>query len=78
LTVGAMKQRGDVYSGGSYASSSDQRVHFGIGDASKVEALEVHWPDGTVEKVQLPGVDRIFTLEEGKGVTGHAAGAKGK
>jgi hypothetical protein len=78
LTIGATKQRGDVYSGGSYASSSDQRLHFGIGDASKVDAVEVHWPDGTVEKVQLPGVDRIFTLEEGKGVTGHAAGAKAK
>jgi enediyne biosynthesis protein E4 len=76
LTAGGLKQRGDVYSGGSYASSSDQRVHFGIGDASKVDAVEVHWPDGTVEKVQLPGIDRIFTVEEGKGVTGHAPTAK--
>ena len=76
LTAGGLKQRGDVYSGGSYASSSDQRVHFGIGDSSKVDAVEVHWPDGTVEKVQLPGIDRIFTVEEGKGVTGHAPTAK--
>jgi enediyne biosynthesis protein E4 len=76
LTANGMRQRGDVYSGGSYASSSDQRVHFGIGDAGKVDAIEVHWPDGTVEKVQLPGVDRIFTVDEGKGVTGHAPTAK--
>ena len=76
LTAGGLKQRGDVYSGGSYASSSDQRVHFGIGDSSKVDPVEVHWPDGTVEKVQLPGIDRIFTVEEGKGVTGHAPTAK--
>ena len=76
LTAGGIKQRGDVYSGGSYASSSDQRVHFGIGDAGKVDAVEVHWPDGTVEKVQLSGIDRIFTVEEGKGVTGHAPTAK--
>ncbi len=80
LTSGGMRQRGDVYSGGSYASSNDPRVHFGLGDAAKVEAVEIHWPDGTVEKVQLPGIDRIVTLEEGngKGVTGHAPAAKGK
>jgi hypothetical protein len=53
-------------------------VHFGLGDTNKVDALEIHWPGGTVEKVQLPGVDRVFTVEEGKGVTGHAPKVKGK
>jgi hypothetical protein len=78
LTCGSMRQRGDVYSGGSYASSNDQRVHFGIADATKVDALEIHWPDRTVEKLKLPGVDEIFTVEEGKSVTGHAPAAKTK
>ncbi len=68
LTAGGMKQRGDVLSGGSYSSSNDQRVHFGLGDATTVEAVEVHWPSGAVEKVALPAVDRFFTVEEGKGV----------
>jgi hypothetical protein len=31
--------------------------------------VEIHWPSGLKEKVNLPGVDRIFTVEEGKGVT---------
>jgi hypothetical protein len=70
LTAGGMRQRGDVLSGGSYLSSNDPRVHFGLGDAEKVDLVEIHWPDGVVEKVQLPGVDRIFTLAEGKGITG--------
>jgi hypothetical protein len=78
LTSGGLRQRGDVYSGGSYASSNDQRVHFGLGDAAKIDELEIHWPGGTVEKVQLPGVDRIFTVEEGKGVTGRTGGGKSK
>jgi hypothetical protein len=78
LTSGGMRQRADVYSGGSYASSNDQRVHFGLGDASKVDGVEIHWRDGTVEKVQLPGTDRIFTVDEGKGAAGHAPTAKGK
>jgi len=70
LTAGGLRQRGDVLSGGSYVSSNDPRVHFGLGDAEKVDAVEIHWPSGVKEKVNLPGVDRIFAVEEGKGVTG--------
>jgi hypothetical protein len=75
LTSGGIRQRGDVLSGGSYLSSNDPRVHFGLGDAGAVELVEIHWPDGVVEKVVLPGVDRIFTVEEGKGVMGVLSGA---
>jgi hypothetical protein len=32
--------------------------------------VEIHWPSGLKEKVILPGVDKIFTVQEGKGVTG--------
>jgi hypothetical protein len=70
VTANGMRQRGDVLSGGSYISSNDQRPHFGIGDATSVDMVEIHWQNGQVEKVKLPGVDRIFTIEEGKGVTG--------
>jgi len=68
LTAGGVRQRGDVLSGGSYLSSNDPRVHFGLGDADRVDAVEIRWPDGVVEKVTLPGVDRIYSVEEGKGV----------
>jgi hypothetical protein len=70
LTAGGMRQREDVLSGGSYLSSSDMRVHFGLGDADKVDRVEIHWAGGPVEKFDLPAVDRIFTVEEGKGITG--------
>jgi enediyne biosynthesis protein E4 len=70
LTANGVRQRGDVISGGSYISSNDQRVHFGIGNASTVDGLEIHWPSGRIEKLKLPSVDRIFTIEEGKGITG--------
>ena len=69
LTSGGIRQRGDVLSGGSYLSSNDFRVHFGLGDSGNVDAVEVHWPSGAVEQVKLSSVDRIFTLTEGKGVT---------
>jgi enediyne biosynthesis protein E4 len=70
LTANGMRQRADVLSGGSYISSNDQRVHFGLGDATTVDGVEIHWPNGPVEKLKLPAVDRIFTIEQGKGITG--------
>jgi len=67
VTANGMKQRGDVLSGGSYLSSNDPRPHFGLGAAATVDAIEVHWPSGKVEKFTVPGVDRIVTLTEGTG-----------
>jgi hypothetical protein len=67
VTANGMKQRGDVLSGGSYMSSNDPRPHFGLGQAITVDAIEVHWPSGKVEKFAVPGVDRIVTLTEGTG-----------
>ncbi|HUL16905.1 MAG TPA: CRTAC1 family protein, partial [Terriglobales bacterium] len=67
LTAGGVRQRADVYSGGSYASSSDQRVHFGLGASTKIDKTEILWPDGAKEEFSLPAVDRIYTVIEGKG-----------
>jgi len=67
LTANNMRQRGDVVSGGSYASTSDPRLHFGLGDATAVEDIEVHWPSGAVEHFPAPQIDRIVTLREGQG-----------
>ena len=63
-----MRQRGDVLSGGSYLSSNDLRVHFGLADSGEAGTAEIHWPSGKKEIVKLPASDRIFTIEEGKGI----------
>ena len=70
LTANGMRQRQDVLSSGSYISSNDQRPHFGLGDATNAGTAEIHWPSGAKEMVKLPTVDRIYTIEEGKGITG--------
>jgi hypothetical protein len=67
VTANGMKQRGDVLSGGSYLSTNDPRPHFGLGQATMVDAIEVHWPSGKVEKFTVTGVDRIVTITEGTG-----------
>ena len=69
LTAAGIKQRGDVLSGGSYLSSNDMRVHFGLGDASLPGTAEIHWPSGAKETVKLTHVDRIYTITEAKGIT---------
>ena len=67
LTVGGVRQRRDVISGGSFASSNDQRLHFGLSDSSSVDQVEVHWPDKVVQRLKLSaGVDRYYSIEEGK------------
>jgi enediyne biosynthesis protein E4 len=68
LTAGGVRRREDKMSSGSFVSVNDPRLHFGLGDTDKVDGVEIHWPSGLKEKVSLPGVDKIFTVEEGKGI----------
>lgn len=68
LTANKMRQRGDVISGGSYASTSDPRLHFGLGEATTIDDIEVHWPSGVTEHFPASQIDRILTLKEGQGV----------
>jgi hypothetical protein len=68
LTANGARQRADVISGGSYASSSDFRVHFGLGSAPKIDQVEIQWPSGKKETVVAPNIDRIWTIVEGKGI----------
>jgi hypothetical protein len=67
LTANGVRQRADAFSGGSYASTSDMRPHFGLGAATAVERLEVHWPSGLVEVFPVARIDGILTLTEGQG-----------
>jgi len=74
LVANGIRQRDDVLSGGSYLSSNDMRVHFGLGDASDAGSAEIHWPSGAKETVKLPAADRIYTIAEGRGITGALCG----
>jgi hypothetical protein len=76
LKANGMRQREDVLSSGSYISSNDQRPHFGLGDATDAGTAEIHWPSGTKEMVRLPAVDRIYSITEGKGITGALCGGR--
>jgi hypothetical protein len=76
LKAGGITQRNDVMSGGSYISSNDQRLHFGLGDGIDAGTAEIHWPSGAKQTVKLPAVDRIYTITEAQGITGALCAGK--
>ncbi|HYJ89742.1 MAG TPA: CRTAC1 family protein [Pyrinomonadaceae bacterium] len=67
LTTGKIRQRMDLFSGASYASQSQQILHFGLGNATKVDRLEVHWPNGQIETFPVGAVNNLLTLKQGTG-----------
>jgi hypothetical protein len=76
LKANGMRMRQDVLASGSYISSNDRRLHFGLGDATDAGTAEIHWPSGVKETVKLPAEDRIYTIAEGVGITGALCGGK--
>lgn len=51
-----------VRSDGSYLSASDLRLHFGLADSDRIDAVLIEWPDGTRERRTDVAVDRLVTL----------------
>ena len=47
-----------------YASASDLRVHFGLGDDPSADAIEIHWPSGMVQTLHQVAGDRLLTITE--------------
>ncbi len=67
-TTGKMRQRFDVTSGGGYASQNDQAIHVGIGDAAKIDALEVVWANGETERFSTDKINQNIKLKQGEGL----------
>ncbi len=57
----------EVRGGGSYISQNDFRVHLGLGGSTRVDLLEIRWPNGLEEEWRDVPVDRIVTVREGTG-----------
>ena len=67
VTTGKLRQRADLASGGGYASQNEPLLSFGLGAATRVDRLEVRWPDGSAETFDVPALDKTLTLTQGKG-----------
>lgn len=65
-----VKRIDEVRAGGSYLSSNDQRLHFGLGSATVMSRVQVRWPDGAIEELKDVAADAMYTVVEGEGIKG--------
>jgi hypothetical protein len=52
--------------GSGYLSQDDGRLHFGLGAATVIDKLIIHWPSGREQTLEKQSVDRVLTVEEPK------------
>jgi enediyne biosynthesis protein E4 len=69
VVSGEHVQMDEVHSGSSVMSQGDLRLHFGLGKAETVDALEVKWPTtGKLERFPQVKANQILTIREGSGI----------
>jgi hypothetical protein len=64
LRTGGHVQYGEVRSGGSYLSQSDLRLQFGVGEAGRIDLIEIVWPSGIRQVLKEQRVDRVLRITE--------------
>jgi hypothetical protein len=70
LSAGSRRLFREVQSGSSYLGQNDVRAHFGLGQGTRADRLEIRWPSGATETIENLPANHIFTVREGKGVVG--------
>jgi hypothetical protein len=66
LSAGGVSQIREVAAGGSYLSQSDLRAHFGLGENTRAESLEISWPSGLQQTFKAVEADQFYLIVEGK------------
>jgi enediyne biosynthesis protein E4 len=69
VVTGRHSQINEVMSGSSYMSQNDFRLHFGLGQATQADLVEVRWPLGLTESFRNVAANQLIVMQEGKGIT---------
>ncbi len=69
ISAGGRKQTLPLLSQSSFLSQSDFRLHFGLGQANRVDEVTVRWPSGVVEQFTGITIDKSSELVEGSGTS---------
>jgi len=64
VTAGGRRQEAERVAGSGYLSQNDARVHFGLGNAPRVDEVTIRWPSGKVQTLRDVAGDRVVTVEE--------------
>jgi hypothetical protein len=67
VAAGGLAQVDEAKGGMSYQSAHDPRLHFGLGESTRVDRIDVNWPSGIVDRVGNTTADRVVTIQEGSG-----------
>jgi hypothetical protein len=67
VTADDHSQWNEVTTAVGYASSSDSRVHFGLGQNARIKEIEIRWPSGIRQTLHDVAADQILTVEEAAG-----------
>ena len=78
IRAGGRQRIGLVNPGSSYLCSNDPRVHFGLGQTERVDAIEVVWPNGDTEVFPEAAADRVVVLRKGQARQRRATDMLGK
>jgi hypothetical protein len=68
VAMSKMTQIEEVHAGGSYNSTNDTRLHFGLGAESMINKLEVFWPSGRHQEFTAVQADAIYEIKEGESI----------
>jgi hypothetical protein len=63
-----MTQIDEVHGGGSYNSTDDTRLHFGLGSDAVMGKVEVEWPSGLKQEFTDVAADAIYEIKEGQAI----------
>ena len=67
MTVGGAVRTAEVSGGSGFGVTNSLRQHFGLGSAAQVDAVEVRWPSGFVDRrVNVPAGQVLSIREAGK------------
>jgi hypothetical protein len=66
ITTSKGSQFETVTTAGSYLSSSDKRVHFGLGADTAAQTVEIRWPSGIVQMLKNVRADQFLQVDEGQ------------
>ncbi len=67
LKCQGVTQLREISTAGSYLASNDIRAHFGLGDCSVIEEMEISWPSGKKETFTRINANQILLIREGLG-----------
>ena len=69
VSAGKMVQTAEVHAGGSYLSSNDPRLHFGLASESHINEVTIRWPSGEKQILRDLSAGFMYTIVESKGIT---------